>query len=364
MRNRAAYNEKPFVILKAQLMIRSVFLAVACLAAFGCASSLNTVKRSVGEVMPTGYKALSLPRRSIPVGALWRQGIGPEGNGVAAEYRESTQSISRLNVDQQFSADLKVSIINYLNLGPAFTNSLNVDISNLVIDRVVSLDELKGSSGQEFLYEGLRAKDIKVSYSSQLDSAFKISAQSKGIPIILDGATNGQNNVTLDGSDLFIGYRVVRLEQGRVERRSKKLNFEGEATVEPYQVNLDYRELASCMCNREPGRRASQCLAQTPTYVNVVNYSRLTTSGGPFQRRFTLDGREQWPYQVPLGSEFSGSSIIFDTLVVGPIYVPTVSDVLENQLFCLTGVEDGSEVELVRSTLEIISVANPRAPGY
>lgn len=337
-------------------------------ALFMVAAALSLEAYAQPSAIPNGFRALALPRSAIPIGARWRPGIGPDGAGANAGNLETVASVSSLSANHELSGTIRGALANYLNLGASARSSLRTQLSDLTLHRVASLEVLQISTGDTVLYEGLKANEISLSFQSSVAAEVHAAVRARGIPVIGDVSGGTGNTLRLDGRNLFVAYRVVEVRRiGNVQRTRRRLDSGGEGSVGPYELNLNFGDVANCICEaqRTGGALAgtNHCTERYPSSLLVTDPSRVTLSGESFQRTFSIRNRDQFPYRISLGAAPEGNQIVSSSLSVAAIYGPRYSQA-NGQGICFHFLDDDSYVELVRTRLRLIPVSDPQAPGW
>jgi len=255
----------------------------------GCANS--GVAGGIAGGLPDGFEVLDLPRSSIPIGARWRHGVGPDGPGAPRSELERIESAANLSSNRELAQGVEFAVTSYLGIEVEARMAVSVEFSGLTIERLASLNNAL-SAGSAVLYEGLKAARIKVSYDAGFDASIQANAAARGIPVIASSDTATRRSLTLDGKDLFLAYRVVKMGEGRVRRWRKSLVF--NATVKKYDVRLDTQKIESCMCRvaaaGESWASFEQCAREVPANLQVVNYARVKPDGSPYEGNFAVFG--------------------------------------------------------------------------
>lgn len=192
-------------------MSRRAFALLAMAILGSCATNPS---EGVQSALPVGFYALSLPQSDIPIGAKWRPGIGPDGNGAPPSNLLTATAPTALNSTQTRQAGIQLGLAKFLGLSGDAADSTSVELSNLQVVRVRSLESTELSSGEAILYEGLKAGSIKVNYKANAAGEIEAAVEAQGLPITGRTAGGDTKTLTLDGSDLFIAYKVVRLDAG------------------------------------------------------------------------------------------------------------------------------------------------------
>lgn len=252
--------------MNVRLLSKYHLIILCVISSTGCASS--RVADSIAGILPAGYEAMDLPRSSIPIGARWR-GCGPDGVGVPESERlERVESAANISSTSKFAQEVQIAVTGYLGMDSKFTRSASVELSGLTIERLASLDKV--SVGVPILYEGLKAARITISTTRSWNASLKANASVKNLPIVLSSDTDARRSLTLDGSNLYLAYRVVELKNGSV-RRWRRSQFSSR-TLKGYEVRLDTRNIQSCMCSAGDWESAERCAAEVPAIVQVVEF--------------------------------------------------------------------------------------------
>jgi hypothetical protein len=347
---------------------RMSWLSLAVLLAAGCKTSEGgSGFGQGGGAVPKGFQALTVPRADIPIGAIWMEGVGPDGAGQPEENRVRTQSVASLESDRSLSAGVEAAIARYLKLTGSGSERVKISLTSLTIERVKSLANVELGSGQGLLYEGLRAGRITLTYKSTMEASVRAAASEQNLPITASVGGNAENTLVLDGSGLFIGYRVVRLVPEGVDREKEELE-DGRVRLEPYEIELNTGPMIKCYCDTgRDGAAYDRCSREAPSVASVVNVSRFTGTGGQsYAEKFQVPGALAGVTRVSLGTTMSDASISADTLNFWLIYAPMVQDGAAHGLgqLCSIFIEEKSYVELVRSRFRVQAVPNPVAPGW
>jgi hypothetical protein len=343
-------------------------LLVSAILVVGCVPAPSPSTGTVSGI-PAGFKALSIPREDISIGAKWRPSIGPDGAGIAKENLLSVRSVDILSSNQVLSGGVKTALADFLSLGGLAGTELKMDFGNLLIDRVADLSLVNASTGDSIVYEGLKAESIKISYQSQYSAEVRAAIEQKGIPILFEGGGSGGNTMTIDGSDLYIAFRAVSLQPAGTKRSGpKNTNMTGDVKIEPYDLTIDYENYATCLINgwRNPialpngqGTIANFGPCQdVPVFINLADFSRSTISGDVFQKRVEVPTTGPYPYRVALGSKSDGDLITTDTLLVDRQIDHGCGD-----LICVPNAK-GSNLELIRTSFRLVGDPSISAPGW
>lgn len=268
---------------------------------------------------------MSLPRSTLPIGAMWLQSTGPNGSATSADNIENSESLSSAVMGKKLKQNVTAALGSYLGLSADRAKTLDVKYTDLKVDRVRDVAKVAGlSSGQRLLYAAVKASTIEINATSGTNATLRAAAEAKGIKAVLSAGSGNTSVLKLDGRNLYIAYRVMEI--GRATTTETKASFVNtgggfEAVAAPYKITrLDsFNQVSGCnnpsslpqtrfsIVNEQqpditgtfptqevvvdPGIGRSFPLAATQT-ENTIFARRVTISYVPtFSRRTLPDGR-------------------------------------------------------------------------
>lgn len=168
------------------------------------------------------YDALKQPRSAVPIGARWIERGGPTGAATATDNIEISTGVTTLQFSNTFKSNLKLSLFGLLGLSRDQARTINVNLSDIEIHRVRDVTKLAGlTAGQRFLAVAIKAKRITVSGNANTVRSIAAQATNVGLPVNQDGTTaqlnagsTGSQTLTLDGSNLFVAYKLLEFTAG------------------------------------------------------------------------------------------------------------------------------------------------------
>lgn len=353
------------------------------LALNGCAGHSNVpaatsqLAQAAGNPLQ-GFKALQLPRSQLEIGSQWIQDQGPINAGLPDGSRVQVRSLSEVSLTsgRQLTGEMKLGVLRRLgvNLG-ADGNSLttsNLRLDSLEVERVSDIAAVQFQANTNYLWEGVKVKRLTVTTRKDRSGALQASiAQNLGSNNVSVSA-RGADSSTLDvkGLDLFVAYRVVRLQQraptqlGRVEWKNRPLNvsasFGGEYDLEVGRGGgpFDAEQLSNGPA------RGDLCFA----YMALTAFNRIQNDygqpGAPKKYRWEMNcrysGRAAGQYNRDDGAYTLPTALTDDGLVVDRIILRDAMISRDrNQQFRIS-----AKVEIERRGQEIVPLSSPRAAGW
>ncbi|WP_420137478.1 hypothetical protein [Sphingomonas sp.] len=257
-----------------------IFVAIGYLAAFGTAADARDLL--------TDYTLLTVPRSTLPIGARWIPNVGPSGSGATNNVTIARGSDST-RIDATTRRNLSLSLANLLGLGASSLDHTDVELSGVEIYRVDDLTKLNIRPGEQVLYEGIKAKSIKLRLNQVAADQVSANAAVHKIPVSLGGSSGSERAVTIDGSDLFIAYKVVEI--GAPKMAEAKVYHQGEPVIVAGAYRFQF-----CRCLPDDGVR-----------VTVANILTPRPDGSFEQAHYTLkEGPNNW-IEVPLPARSEGA---------------------------------------------------------
>lgn len=206
-----------------------------------------------------GFKTMVLPRSEIPIGAIWTKS-GPMGKGANEDQLLSSNSYSEFNSSksQNLKTDLELKVKNFMdaNIGMDFNNKLDVSIESVTVVQLNDIEILKNNIGNEILYEGIKTENI--TYTTIKENSAELKANLlkvfKNMTIIAETEIGNTIKITTHGENLFIAYRVVRLEQEKTKEKKVKFVSQSSSGVSgmkfssTYYCKSDNYSITLCPC--------------------------------------------------------------------------------------------------------------------
>jgi hypothetical protein len=264
-------------------------------------TSVSVALASPGSAMPDfvpspagiyeDFTGLAEPKAELPLGALWVQGYGPTGEGAAADNLLTIKSLNNVTLDRNAQVNLFAGILNLVGVDPSYRSRVSIRLGNITIVRVKDLAQLSGPAGEPRLYEALKAGTVTITTENDLGLGVS-SRVLPDFPVTGRGDAGRRRSFSIDGSDLFIAYRVVTLTAPRgkeVEVPIRRIAGGAEAVFEPYRITMDSAQLDACLCGSSSPEQADACPAANPVHLSI---GKLASAQGPGTARapYTLEG--------------------------------------------------------------------------
>jgi hypothetical protein len=224
----------------------------------------------------TNLSVMTLPQAEIPIGAEWIPGIGPNGTATTGDNITITKGLSASTLSSTTKNEIGVSLAAFLGLSGQESRELKADYTNLAVYRVKSISALKGiKAGQTVLMSGITADVIKVSAKRSLSAKISTAASAKGLPVNAVVDSGDTETLSIDGSNLFIAYSLVRINPAKPTVIQKSFANKNSATIGNLRFVLDGENYISCAC----GKNAGACAKQTNVRVEVANLASPNLDG-------------------------------------------------------------------------------------
>lgn len=312
-------------------------------------------------VTPTkldGFKALSFPRTEIPIGATWIEGVGPNGDGADEKSLVVRSGMSSFSLTESQKLGLTASVSTMLGISSSAGNSLNVSYEDLKVQSVKDISNF--SQGQRVLYEGLKAGTIIVTYSSGLDATVKASLEKEKLPYNAEMTGSDKSTLKINGSNLFLAYRVVSLGGGSPSSTVKKFSMgssNSKLDLGNYEFTFPISTIQDCQCTQ---------VCKSDMSVNVRNYSAIDWQGKPYETNIPIDVWQTNP-SAPLKLNSSGESgqvlTDFVEINIDNVVVEFGGKVHRMSSPKVCGTVKG-DIRLTSARFAVQSVLSPSAPGW
>ena len=207
----------------------------------------------------------------MPLGALWIQGYGPTGEGAATDNLVTVKSLNGVTIDRNTQISLFSGILNLLGVDPSYRSRVSIRLGNVTIVRVKDISKLEGPAGEPRLFEALKAGTVTI--STENDAGLGLSSRYSPTSTITGrGDASRKRSFSIDGSDLFIAFRVATLKETaakEIELPLRRVKGGVEATLEPYRIKVDTADLDNCVCGAPSGEAASNCMAEKAVSLSL-----------------------------------------------------------------------------------------------
>jgi hypothetical protein len=294
--------------------------------------------QQISELRP-----LNLPREDISIGAQWQQTVGPVGKALPEDSLEKTRGVkeSTLRSNTVFRSGIVAGLLQKLKLQASASgraaSTIIIDSATLV--RVGDIDQLgsRAKSGTSFVWEGLKVHAFTFEDTLEREADLKASMPQGAQVASVDLGVGKSRRYSVKGADLYVAYRVVRLEPptlgsvGRIDLRADQSSKDlgAEYTVTFVAVPSD------TVCS---GRL--RVIDQSSAAARVINVPVLC--GARSSGRYNLGVR-------PVAAGNARDELVYSELR------------RESK-----GGENGirARVEINRRTYALLTEPNPQAPGW
>ena len=346
--------------------------------------SRTEAQRVPGTDVLKDFAILSAARSDISIGSPWRQGLGPTEAELSDNQLLKVTSIDSQVLDKNTA--LKVSLVtaiaNKLNLKLGANKNVvdTVKLNKVSIVRVKELNNLDLINGGAYVWEGVEVESFTVTTD-------KTGAANVGVdlPKVAPNATinatldaSGTSKITVEGSHLFVAYRVVQLSEGKLVSKSKSpINNSSVSLPLNYQLQVrrattnDFDAYEHYIANNEgddagpfwppphPADKAFRC----DVFMTVTNGNFLQ-HGVPVEDHWltncvnnpTVDG------VYTLNSLVIAEGLQLDQLILEHVGTTAKTVTLSGDTVPVT--LSGGRIFINRRTLRTISLPNPKAPGW
>lgn len=295
------------------------------------------------------YAALDFPRSGVPIGARWIQGTGPDGAATEGSNISHSSGLASMVLTSTLKRDMSFNLGRFLGLTAKKARNLNATYSALSVDRVADITRIEGlKPGGQILYEAIKAGKIEIKTDQSTGQTLKAAAEAKGIPIIGSAEAGNTATITLNGSDLYVAYRVmtVTTPTKNVVRSSFSNMASGfETEVGDFRVS---RQQAGANCDSGTSPIPFQVInTATPDLSGSFPTKILNVSSGAVPQSFG------WPV-TQIGNQLQAVSLRIS-------YAPSVRRFVQaGQHICFVDYpSDGNFVEVTTTVFTLQPLAKP-----
>jgi hypothetical protein len=273
-------------------------LPILILTSISLSAQINITNSTI-----SGYKVMSLPRKSLPVGAIWNKVTGPNSAGAPAEHlleNDSFESVSMISQLNQ-SGNVELGILNFLQSGGYFKSltSQSMEVTALKIVTLNSPEVLKSNVGNTIIYEALKVDEIKITVkkNNTANAKAELSKLFKDLNVSGQADRGNETEITAKGLNLFIAYRLVLIDKAKSSEKKLKFKHEQNPQVDKtlvfgsnYDASTPDFKVGICPCS------IIQCVAGSQGLNNDTALRQAFTQCGY---------RSGWDFSVTLKKRIS-----------------------------------------------------------
>lgn len=332
--------------------MRFIFKIILLFIFISCQTPKRIISQSRQDLF-SGYTFLDLPLSNLRIGATYIDGISANGEGLSKEdlFIQKSYSLSRINSDQSTTAKVNASLFNLLGLDAQYTKSDQVTLvySGIEVVSVKDLFSLNIRTGTKYITQGLRVSNLSILADRRLTSQIKANLKQNNEDILIDiQPKKAKDQITLNGSDIFIAYKLLTFDKPILEKSNIQIEptspNEFGAVLNNYKFKFEFDSLLSCVKNYYPIDKTNLTDTQSleeiypndPVFigengkgiqllpiecrnsiynVNIQNYEAISSSNTPtikFQIPFLLKLQNRQDYV--LDSFLEGTYFIIEKL--------------------------------------------------
>lgn len=316
---------------------------------------------------------MKIPRADVPVGAVWQQGIGPNGAGAPPEALQLSAAPSVMTSNSQFKLGAELSILQWLGLTTSLAGTTKVNITDVQTLTVKDITALRVQPGNQVIYEAVKVGGFSVQTDSSSQAAMKAALEQRSLNV---KAETG-NSLVVSGSNLYVAYRVITLNAPKIiSRKKQELRYEREFQLGSYRLNFRTGGFLNCICSEvdkiDDHSRLHDCEKSNPVLMIAESETRSPAIGEMMRKQVRLqlhnDGIPPGP--VVLFTASGSGFIEVDRINVrAAVQMPVGTQKLPSGgTGCLMLTDhrfkEGSEVELVTIRYPFKPFDKPSAGGW
>ncbi|PTQ94891.1 hypothetical protein C8P68_106101 [Mucilaginibacter yixingensis] len=282
-----------------------LLLFIACSVAAQAQIIINNTKLA-------GFRFLSLPRRELPVGAVWNDVTGPNGAGASPQQLITVGSFSNLSsfITDTSKATLELGVLSFLKSGGYFKSltTQSIELANLSIVGFNDLSLLKNNIGNDVIYEALKVDNIKliIKKANLVNAKTELSKLFNTVNFTGEYDKGADKEIVVSGLNLFIGYRIIKIQKANQRVDKLEFHFQSrprldkvveltsnvEASTKDFLVALCPCDILHCVQDNDVDRSKDvdpifeRCAYEHGWNFTITLKNQLTESGAPKQYSF------------------------------------------------------------------------------
>lgn len=325
-----------------------------------------------------GYTISSLPTSKSIVGSKWVKGIGATTEGLPEDKLVIAESLALLSLNKNNEINIGAALISVLGLSGYNSSDIKVIINKLDVYTVKNLYELPLAQGEAFVFSSIKAESFDLEFDSKLSSAVDAKIMYANLPFRLSSSTDHRKRLTIEGSNLFVAHKIVKLDKVDERRKSKKMRSSFEVKdIMGYDIKMNVSPLvnnAIVRTKNELGINQYNSLKYLDSYirkfskekqiiVDVLSAKQGLLSSGIFNKKFDVCyceviGRNTLLY--PINFVNTGDKVTYYYLYIDQLHIQYKFfdgvSTLDNERVAFLTTSDESKLSIISKTFYISSI--------
>lgn len=328
-----------------------------------------------------GYTISKIPTQKSIVGAKWVTDLGATMEGLPETDLTIAQSLNQISIDKENQGYLGLALLSSLGLTGYASNDLNVIFNKLEVYTIKNLYQLPLSKGEKIVFSSIKVASFDLEFNKQIAASVLAKLPQNNISVDAEVDYGSKKRITINGSNLFIAHKIIKIDNIKSKTVSKKLkNSFSVKKIMDYDVNFNVDKLTSYASNKtveEIGLEKYNNLKALDLYiqkyslkeninVNIMSTSRGNLSSGIFNENLKicyceLIGQDKKLY--PINVINTGDKITFDYLYIDNFWIQyklmngVYSPTSEKAIGMVTS-SDNSKISIISKTYFISKVVD------
>lgn len=286
-----------------------------------------------------GYTLSKIPTNTSIVGSKWVVSLGATTDGLSEDRLTISQSLSSMSLNQENQENLAMALLSNLGLGGFSENEFNVVFNKLEVYTIKDLYSLPLVKGEKVVFSSIKASSFDLIFNKSIAANVMAKLPVELISIDSEIAYENKKRLSINGSNLFVAHKIVKVNKIETIEKSKKFNGSSEVkNLLGYNILFNYKDLVNKSIKQailDEGfdkitnikyldQYIKKYSKMTPIKVNITNPSAGTLGVGMFNEIKEIcycelsDGNK---HIYPITTTNSGDKVTYDYLQVDYFWI-------------------------------------------
>lgn len=193
-----------------------------------------------------GYTISKIPTQKSIVGAKWVSDLGATTEGLPESELSIAQSLNQLSIDKENQGYLDIALLTNLGLSGYTSNDLSVIFNKLEVYTVKNLYQLPLSKGEKIIFSSVKVASFDLVFNKQLSSSILAKLPQNNLSIEAEAEYDNKKRITINGANLFIAHKIVKIDNIKSKTYSKKMKNEFSVkNIIDYDISFNANKLIS-----------------------------------------------------------------------------------------------------------------------
>lgn len=193
-----------------------------------------------------GYTLSKIPTNASIVGSKWVSSLGATTDGLSEDRLTISQSLTSMSLNKENKENLAMALLSNLGLGGFSENELNVVFNKLEVYTIKDLYSLPLVKGEKVVFSSIKAASFDLIFHKSIAANVMAKLPEELITIDSEIGYQDKKRLSINGANLFVAHKIVKINKIETIVKSKKFNGSSEVkNLLGYDILFNYNELVN-----------------------------------------------------------------------------------------------------------------------